>query len=118
GLLSDGVRAIVEDRRGLIWASTDAGLVRLDPATDMLRTFTEADGLLGSAFSLYAGLALPDGRLAFATPGHVVVFDPDATDLARPAAPLALTALRVYAAERPVKALPREIRFAPDDDFF
>ncbi len=118
GLLSDGVRSVVEDRRGQLWASTDAGLVRLDPATGALRTFTEADGLLDSAFSLYAGLALPDGRLAFATPKHVVVFDPDHVDLAREAAPLALTALRVYDAERPVEATPREVRFTPDDDFF
>ncbi len=118
GLLSNGVRAVVQDQRGRVWASTDAGLVRLDPATGMLRTFTGADGLLGSAFTLYAGLALPDGRLAFATPEHLVSFDPDATDLVRPTAPLVLTALRVYAAERPVEAHPREIRFAPDDGFF
>ena len=118
GLLSNGVRAVVQDRRDRVWASTDAGLVRLDPATGTLRTFTRADGLLSSAFTLYAGLALPNGRLAFATPEHLVSFDPDAMDLARPTAPLALTALRVYTAERPVEARPREIRFAPDDDFF
>lgn len=118
GLLSDHVRAVVEDRQGRIWASTTAGLVRLDPATGEFRTFTESDGLLSSAFALYAGLALPDGRLAFATPEYVVVFNPDATDLARVASPLALTALRVYDSERPIEAVPGAVHFAPDDDFF
>jgi hypothetical protein len=45
GLSSDDVRAITEDRFGRIYFWTGKGVDRLDPGTDTIRHYTEADGL-------------------------------------------------------------------------
>lgn len=45
GLPSNTVTAVIEDGNGLIWATTNSGLVRIDLEENDFRKFNEADGL-------------------------------------------------------------------------
>ena len=45
GLPSDFVMAVCEDPTGAVWAGTDRGLSRIDPAKGAVKTYTKADGL-------------------------------------------------------------------------
>jgi ligand-binding sensor domain-containing protein len=45
GLPSDFIMAVCEDTSGAVWAGTDRGLSRVDPATGAVRTYTKQDGL-------------------------------------------------------------------------
>jgi ligand-binding sensor domain-containing protein/two-component sensor histidine kinase len=49
GLSSDDVCCVIEDESGQIYAGTDRGVDRLDPATGRIRRFTAADGLVRGA---------------------------------------------------------------------
>ncbi len=39
------VNAVYEDTRGLFWIATREGLIVMDPATEMIKSFTDEDGL-------------------------------------------------------------------------
>jgi ligand-binding sensor domain-containing protein len=52
GTLSNNrVNAVYVDRQGQVWAGTQEGLSRLDPATGLFHTWTERDGLPGNVVS-------------------------------------------------------------------
>ena len=42
---SDNILDVMEDKRGMIWLATDAGITMLDPATEKFTRYTEVDGL-------------------------------------------------------------------------
>ncbi len=79
GLLEgERIRSVVEDSKGDLWISSngDHGLVRYDPKTDQIRTFTEADGLASAKPRVC--LELSDGRMAVATSAGVNIIEGDA----------------------------------------
>ena len=104
-----------------LWASTNRGLARLDPATDQLTAFDARDGLPQDEYNAGAACAGPGGRLYFGGPEGVVGFR--AAALRPPAPPpVLLTGLRRL--NQPV-ALPdtavgqrRLLRLSPRDYVF
>jgi diguanylate cyclase (GGDEF)-like protein len=76
GLPDDAVWGIVPDDGGRLWMSTNAGLVRLDPATDAIKTYHRQHGLQGEEFDFNAYERLHDGRVCFGGPGGFNIFDP------------------------------------------
>ncbi len=87
------VNALAEDDRGWLWVGHDRGVYRVN-RSDLLALadgrgqaarwveYAEADGMANTEcngqISAPAALRLHDGRIAFATMGGVVVFDPAA----------------------------------------
>ncbi len=67
---------LVDDSEGNIWLSSSRGLVAFNTEEGVIRTFTEADGLLDNDFNYQSMLKLPDGRLAFGSTNGFVVFSP------------------------------------------
>lgn len=66
------------DRNGLMWLSSDCGLVRFCPTDRSVKVFTVSDGLLADKFKK-GGIALRDGRILMGGGGGFVMFDPEAT---------------------------------------
>ncbi len=90
GLPDDAVYAIGEDARGRLWMSGSVGIFRVDRAalddfaarrapSIEATTYGLADGLRAGECTGggQAGVALRDGRLAFATPDGVALVDPE-----------------------------------------
>lgn len=75
GLRSETVWTIHESAEGLLWLGTDVGLARLDPQTDSLRHYFDAERLPGSI--IYSMLEDGQGRLWVGTNHGLVRFDPD-----------------------------------------
>jgi signal transduction histidine kinase/CheY-like chemotaxis protein/ligand-binding sensor domain-containing protein len=69
-----------------VFASDNAGLVEVDTATLRVRArITKADGLVDDEAWAYGPLATaPDGRIHFATPSGLSIFDPALRDAAAP----------------------------------
>jgi diguanylate cyclase (GGDEF)-like protein len=76
GLSSDTIYGVVPDASGQLWLSGNAGLVRFDPNTRIMKTYHRQHGLQGEEFDFNAYFRLPDGRLCFGGPGGFNIFDP------------------------------------------
>jgi len=63
---------------GKIWISDNAGLVEIDPKSfTVIERVTKADGLIDDEAWAYGPVAIgPQGRVHFATPNGVSIFDP------------------------------------------
>jgi len=105
GLPPDGVGGLFVDGRGLVWLSTNLGLVRFDPRAEVFTPFAEADGLATSELYWYARDQGPTGEIAVGGAGGLTVFDPAAVAVDDAPAPLVLTGLRVDGEPRPLGAL-------------
>jgi len=103
GLSSDDVRAITEDRFGRIYFWTGKGVDRLDPGTDTIRHYTEADGLCSTGADHNVAFSDRQGRLWFGFEGlSRLDTQPD-----RPAQPppIRITRVRIRGADYPVSEL-------------
>jgi signal transduction histidine kinase/DNA-binding response OmpR family regulator/streptogramin lyase len=94
GLPNNVVYAVLPDRRGGLWLSTNRGLARYDPRTARVRSYDVQDGLQSNEFNSGAYYRAEDGRLFFGGIHGVTAFDPE--DLAdNPhVPPIAITGFR------------------------
>lgn len=101
GLTSDTLYGVVPDDAGHLWLSGNAGLMRFDPRTRVVKAFHREHGLQGEEFQSGAFLRLSDGRLCFGGPGGFNIFDPAKLSSERQAPRLALTSIDVLGARMP-----------------
>ena len=94
GLPHDTVDRLMLGSDGDIWASTDGGLARIEPASLAVTALHAADGVPFTAYWTGAGGTLPDGRLVFAGFGGLMIVDPAAPARAAADVPLRFTAVR------------------------
>jgi ligand-binding sensor domain-containing protein len=76
GLSNNTTYAILRDQEGDIWSSTNDGLSVINPATGLVRSFGENDGLPIHEFNSDATWVSPDGKFLFGGVGGAVEFDP------------------------------------------
>lgn len=67
---------ILEDGEGMLWLGTNYGLVRFNPETEEIRTYTRYNGLLGNQFNYHAAMRSHDGKLWFGGFDGITSFDP------------------------------------------
>ena len=68
----------LEDDKGNLWISTYAGLSMFSPESGTFRNYDVVDGLQGSSFSDFGGLAkTPKGEMFFGGANGVTAFFPD-----------------------------------------
>ncbi|MCI6427992.1 MAG: response regulator [Rikenellaceae bacterium] len=67
----------VEDNNGLLWLSSDKGVVQFNPATCAVRVWTEVEGLLDTKMS-DSGARLADGDICFGSDNGFIRFSPSA----------------------------------------
>lgn len=103
GFPDDVAYKAVQDHLGNIWVGTNKGLVRLNPATNQVRTFTKNDGLLTNQFNFNSAFRDAQNRLYFGTIEGLVVVDPSEIkeDLTFP--PVYLTGFQINNKEVPVR---------------
>jgi signal transduction histidine kinase len=75
--VSGFVAAMEKDRQGYVWLSTSSGLYRIDIFRGIFVRFNREDGILNDRFTLAASFTLPDGRIAFGSNNHFIIFDPE-----------------------------------------
>ncbi len=65
GLANDVIWKMLEDSTGNLWLATSKGISCFNPTTRTFKNFSHENGLQRSAFSLGAGLKLPNGEMYF-----------------------------------------------------
>jgi diguanylate cyclase (GGDEF)-like protein len=76
GLPHDDVDQLLEDARGKIWASTDNGLVMIDPVTYSIRTLGVPQGVTILQYWTNSGARTAAGELLFGGQGGLTVVRP------------------------------------------
>lgn len=77
GLSSNLVYCVLEDNNGFIWLSSDYGLMRFDPATTNVKTFTTKNGLAHNEFNRTSAFRTTDGRMYFGGLNGIVGLNPN-----------------------------------------
>jgi ligand-binding sensor domain-containing protein/signal transduction histidine kinase len=72
------IGAIIEDDLGSVWASTTAGITRVDPGTGATQNYTAKDGLVDGSYFVGAAARGRDGRFYFGGTSGLTSFMPDA----------------------------------------
>ncbi|MEM6772790.1 MAG: two-component regulator propeller domain-containing protein, partial [Bacteroidota bacterium] len=86
GLIDGVIKAIVEDETGKLWISSNRGLSRFNPRTEVFENFDVNDGLQGDEFGELAACTQADGSFIFGGVNGLTFFYPDAIKLnSRPA---------------------------------
>src|SRR5690606_21024892 len=65
GLPNDVVYGVLPDNDGVLWLSTNNGIVRFDPKSETFRRYDASDGLQGTEFNAGAYHKSVDGELFF-----------------------------------------------------
>jgi len=71
------IKAILIDDQQKVWASTNKGIVCLDPATGKLKTLDYGDGLQSNEFQELAACQQQDGIFVFGGVNGINFFDPN-----------------------------------------
>lgn len=77
GLANDNIRAILKDKYGNLWISTNNGISRFDPQTEKFQNYTSEDGIQEGEFLIGSGLLTQNGLMYFGGIGGLNVFHPD-----------------------------------------
>jgi signal transduction histidine kinase/ligand-binding sensor domain-containing protein len=102
GLPNNTIYSILPDKQGAIWMSSNKGIIRFKPPTDLQNTnrthfseFTAEDGLQGNEFNTGAYHADANGILYFGGSSGMNWFDPMKYSGAHPAAPVVITGIAI-----------------------
>ena len=83
------------DRAGMLWLSTAAGLLRLDPDSGMVSRYSTSDGM-SEGFAIGASYAAPDGVLYFSGVKGMTGVHPDKVRSVSVAPHVAITDISVF----------------------
>jgi len=76
GLADDSIAAILGDKLGHLWLSTNTGISRLDLNKGTVRNYTGADGTIEGAYFDGSAMEAPDNTLYFGGFNGITAFDP------------------------------------------
>lgn len=76
GLPSNFIFKILEADNGILWITTSKGLVRFDPLSKTIKTYTKSNGLLNDQFNYNSGFMDGNGRMYFGSVKGMISFDP------------------------------------------
>jgi diguanylate cyclase (GGDEF)-like protein len=116
GLPDLDISKLLVDARGMIWASTDHGLARIDPERLTARALQSPQGVVITSYWSNAGDITPGGELVFGGAGGLTIVEPEAISEWQYRPPVAVTSVKVGGAERDpgAAAAGRVLDIAPD----
>ncbi|MCE7053431.1 response regulator [Algoriphagus sp. AGSA1] len=93
---------ILEDNNGLLWITSNKGLLQFDPTTEDARLYNEKSGLIPSPFNYRSGYKAEDGTLYFGSQGGLISFHPDKIEVSNFHPKLVFTDIRLFNEEIPI----------------
>ena len=96
GFLDDAIRVITEDHQGNLWLGTNNGITFFNADTLKVRNFSRHNGKFIGGVATGAGVALPDGNVAFGAHSGVYIFDVAQLTQESKGPPVVFTQLRLF----------------------
>ena len=95
GLPNNVIYGILEDSRQRLWLSTNRGLACLDPETQNVTVFNQADGLPSNEFNMGAYFQSKSGRMYFGSTNGLVSFSPNSIEKSTFVPPVVFTSFKL-----------------------
>ena len=118
GMPDENINSLLEDRSGHVWASTDNGLARIDPATFKAQGLRRAEGVEFLTYWTGSAAHTSAGELLFGGAGGMSIVRPEQFKAWTYKPPVVLTALRLgtqWLDQPQLAALPPEALEIPSD---
>ena len=96
GLPSNIIYKMIEDNYGMLWMSTNNGLVSFHPETGIKHIYTTANGLLGNQFNYKSGYKDKNGNIYLGSINGFISFNPTTFTSNTQSSPLVLTDFFLY----------------------
>ncbi|MCG3156451.1 MAG: Sensor histidine kinase RcsC [bacterium] len=96
GLANNVVNAILEDKQGRLWLSTNRGLSRFDPTTQIFCNYDLADGLPSTEFNVPSSYKSQRGEMFLGSVKGLLAFYPDSIKDNPYIPPVVFTAFKRY----------------------
>ncbi len=93
---------IVEDDEGLLWITSNKGLLRFDPAKETFQLYDRTNGLISSGFNYQSGYNAEDGTLYFGSLDGFIAFKPSQFETYNFQPPLVFTGIQLFNQEIPI----------------
>ncbi|MBO9200799.1 MULTISPECIES: ligand-binding sensor domain-containing protein [Niastella] len=95
GLPTNVLYGILEDRSGHLWISSLKGLIRFNIATEAIKVYTQANGLITDQFNYNSAYKAIDGKMYFGSVKGMIAFDPASFDKKEPSPPTYITGFQL-----------------------
>lgn len=95
GFPDNVVYDVLEDSRGFLWFGTNKGLVKFNPATGYVKSFTTSDGLSGNQFNYHSATVGDDRMFYFGGINGMIAFNPELDSPGESLAPVYFTNLKI-----------------------
>ena len=93
---------IVEDDQGLLWITSNKGLLRFDPENETYQLFDRGNGLMVSGFNYQSGYKSSDGTLYFGSLDGFIAFNPSQFENYNYQPSLVFTGIELFNQEIPI----------------
>jgi len=96
GLPNNVVYAVMEDKSGNLWISTNKGISRFDPDSNIFNNYDVSDGIQSNEFNYGAFFKRPDGEMFFGGINGFTAFYPENIEDNPYIPPVVITKLQIY----------------------
>ncbi|WP_339750648.1 two-component regulator propeller domain-containing protein [Algoriphagus aquimarinus] len=93
---------IVEDDQGLLWITSNKGLLQFDPGKETFKLYNRKNGLMASGFNYQSGYKSKDGTLYFGSLDGFITFKPSLFETYTYQPRLAFTGIQLFNQEIPI----------------
>lgn len=95
GLPTNVLYAILEDHSKHLWISSLKGIIRFNIATEEVKVYTQANGLITDQFNYNSAYKHTDGKMYFGSVKGMIAFDPSSFDGEKPSPPIYITGFQI-----------------------
>ncbi|AEV96437.1 histidine kinase [Niastella koreensis] len=95
GLPTNVLYSILEDDSRHLWISSLKGLIRFNIATEAIKVYTRANGLITDQFNYNSAYKHTDGKMYFGSVKGMIAFDPASFDQQEPSPPTYITGFQL-----------------------
>lgn len=94
-LLSQTIYAVIEDKHGVLWLSTNSGIMKYTPENRAVKEYSSLDGVQAKEFNSYAYLETEDGHIFFGGINGLNYFHPDQVVASTKEAPVYIRSVKI-----------------------
>lgn len=94
-LMAQTIYAVIEDKNGVLWLSTNSGIMKYTPENGVAKMYSSLDGIQAKEFNSHAYLETEDGHIFFGGINGLNYFHPDQVVTSTKEAPVYIRSVKI-----------------------